>query len=328
MRTLVLGGTVFLGRHVAAEALRRGHDVTLFTRGLHGADLFPGATHLRGDRASDLSALATGEWDVVLDTSGRKAADVAASAQLLADRVQHYVFVSSVNAHPGWPEEPVDESSPTWQTDEDDYGPQKAAAERAVEAALPGRNALIRAGLIVGPHDNTWRLPWWIDRVARGGDVLAPGDPERTVQLIDARDLSAWMLDLGAQGTAGAFCATAPAGVTTMREVLEAAAATSGSDARLRWAPDDVLAAAGDLAPWTAIPLWIPEAQAPGTWRIGADKAAAAGLRPRPIADSVADTWAWIRGGGRDELTDWGQEARATGIPPERERELLAALAR
>jgi nucleoside-diphosphate-sugar epimerase len=327
MRILVLGGTVFLGRHVAAEALRRGHEVSLFTRGRHGADLFPEATHLRGDRAGDLGALEAGEWDIVIDTSGRRAADVAASAELLAGRAGHYGFVSSINAHPGWPEQIVDETSPTWQTDDEDYGAQKAASERAVEAAFPGRAALVRAGLIVGPHDTTWRLPWWVDRVAQGGDVLAPGDPERTVQLIDARDLAAWMLDLGEHGTAGAFCATAPAGETTMREVLEAAAAASGSDARLHWAPDAVLRESG-LEPWTAIPLRLPAAEYPGTWQVGAGAAAAAGLRRRPVADSVADTWAWIRDGGVGELSDWGQEARATGIPRERERELLARLSR
>jgi nucleoside-diphosphate-sugar epimerase len=325
MRTLVLGGTVFLGRHVAAEALRRGHEVTLFHRGRHGADLFPQATHLTGDRASDLSALERGEWDVVIDTSGRKAADVAASARLLADRAGHYVFVSSVNAHPDWPEQPVDESSRTWDTDDDEYGPQKAASERAVEAALPGRWNAIRAGLIVGPHDNTWRLPWWVERIGRGGDVLAPGDPDRHVQLIDARDLSAWMLHLGERGEPGAFCATAPPGVTTMRDVLDAAVAATGSGARLHWAPDALLAESG-LEPWTEIPLWIPEADGPGTWRVGTDRAQAAGLHARPIAKTIADTWAWIHDGGRDELTEWGEEARAKGIPPERERDLLARL--
>ena len=324
-RTLILGGTVFLGRHVAQEALTRGHEVSLFTRGKHGAELFPEATHLVGDRASDLSALEGGEWDVVVDTSGRRAADVDASARLLADRVGHYVFVSSVNAHPDWPERAVDASSRTWQTDDDEYGAQKAAAERAVEAAMPGRASAVRAGLIVGPHDNTWRLPWWVQRVAEGGDVLAPGDPERTVQLIDARDLAAWMLDLGERGTGGAFCATAPPGVTTMREVLEAAAAASGSEARLRWAPDALLRDSG-LEPWTEIPLWLPEDEFPATWQVGTGAAEAAGLALRPVHESVADVWAWVRDGGAAELHDWGQEARATGIPPERERELLARL--
>jgi nucleoside-diphosphate-sugar epimerase len=325
MRTLILGGTVFLGRHVAAEALARGHELTLFTRGKHGTGLFPEVTHLHGDRAADLSALETGEWDVVVDTSGRRAVDVAASAELLADRVGHYVFVSSVNAHPDWPEQLVDETARTWPSDEDDYGAQKAASERAVEAAMPGRATAVRAGLIVGPHDNTWRLPWWVQRVSEGGDVLAPGDPERTVQLIDARDLAAWMLDVGERGIGGAFCATAPPGRTTMREVLEAAADASGSDARLHWAPDALLRESG-LAPWTEIPLWLPEDEYPGTWRVGTAAAEAAGLRTRPIRETIADTWAWVRDGGAGELHDWGKEARATGIPPERERELLARL--
>ena len=179
MRTLVLGGTVFLGRHVAAEALARGHELTLFTRGLHGAELFPEAEHLRGDRSEDLSALRGREWDAVVDTSGYKPADVAASSELLADAAEHLVFVSSINAYPGWPAEAVAEDSPVWESDADDYGPAKAACERAAEAAMPGRVASVRAGLIVGPNDGVFRLPWWVRRIAHGGDVPAPGDPER-----------------------------------------------------------------------------------------------------------------------------------------------------
>jgi nucleoside-diphosphate-sugar epimerase len=325
VRTLVLGGTVFLGRHVAAEALARGHELTLFTRGRHGADLFPEATHLRGDRAGDLTALEQGEWDIVVDTSGRRSADVAASARLLADRAGHYVFVSSVNAHPDWPERPVDEESSTWQTGDDDYGAQKAAAERAAEAAMPGRVAAVRAGCIAGPHDNVFRLPWWVRRIAAGGDVLAPGDPAQPVQLVDARDLAAWMLDLGERRVGGAFCATAPAGPTTMGDVMEAAVRATGSGARLVWAPDALLAESG-LEPWVQVPLWLPAAEFPGTWRIGTARAEAAGLRFRPIAETVADVWAWLRDGGADELGEWGAENRATGIPPVRERELLARL--
>jgi 2'-hydroxyisoflavone reductase len=327
MRILVLGGTVFLGRHVAAEARSRGHELTLFTRGRHNPDLFPDATHLRGDRSSDLAALEDGEWDVVIDTSGYKGVDVAASARLLADRVGHYVFVSSVNAHPGWPNEPVDEDSPTWDADDnDEYGPQKAASERAVEAAMPGRAAIVRPGLIVGPYDDTMRLPWWVQRIAGGGDVLAPGDPERTVQLIDARDLAAWMLDLGEQRVAGAFCATAPADTTTFRAALEAAIAATGSDARLVWVPDAAVAEAG-IEPWSELPLWMPEADAPATWKIGTARAEAAGLRCRAIGETVADIWAWLREGGGTEAGDWHSDVRPVGLASERERELLAAYA-
>jgi len=288
MRTLILGGTVFLGRHVAAEALARGHELTLFTRGLHGGDLFQGharrrrkspeAEHLHGDRSKDLAALHGREWDVVVDTSGYRAEDVAASSALLGDA--HLVFVSSLNVYPGWPEEAVDEDSPVW-TEGDDYGQQKAASERAAEAALPGRVASIRAGLICGPHDNIFRLPWWVRRIAAGGRVPAPGEPGQPIQLIDARDLASWMLDLGERRVAGAFNGTAPAGSTTFGEVLDAAVSATGGGAELVWVPDERLQAAG-VEPWTELPLWLPEA---ATWTVGTDRAQAAGLRCRPIAE-------------------------------------------
>lgn len=320
MRILILGGTVFLGRHVAAAALERGHELTLFTRGRHGADLFPDAERLVGDRAGDLSALEGREWDVVVDTSGYEAEHVARSAALLGDA--HLVFVSSCNVYPAWPAEPVDEGSPVWE-DGDGYGPQKAASERAAEAALPGRVAAVRAGLICGPHDNVFRLPWWVRRIAAGGRVPAPGDPARTVQLIDARDLATWMLDLGERRVAGAFNGTAPPGRTTMGEVLEAAVSATGSGAELEWIPDERLQAAG-VEPWTELPLWLPAAEFPGTWAIGTERAQAAGLRCRPVAETVADVWAWLRGGGESELDEWRAEHRPPPMPPARERELLS----
>src|SRR3954467_13606962 len=224
MRLLVLGGTVFLGRHVTAEALRRGHEVTVFHRGRHGADLFGDAEHVLGDRASDLTPLRGRAWDAAVDTSGYEPADVARSSAL---DLGHLVFVSSCNVYPAWPAEPVDEDSPVWESDDDDYGPQKAASERAIEAAPPGRMATVRAGLICGPHDNVFRLPWWVRRIAAGGRVPAPGDPAQPVQLVDARDLAEWMLDLGEQRIAGAFNGTSPAGGQTMGEVLEAAVAAT-----------------------------------------------------------------------------------------------------
>ena len=183
-----------------------------------------------GDRA-DVTPLHGRTWDAAIDTSGYDPAHVAASAAL---DVGHYVFVSSCNAYPDWPEQPVDEDSPIWQ-DGEGYGPDKAAAERAV---LPA-GAVVRAGLIVGPHDNVFRLPWWVKRIAQGGTVPAPGDPERRMQVIDARDLAAFLLDLAEQRVAGAFNGTGPIGQTTMRELLEAA-----GDAELRWIPDEQLEAA------------------------------------------------------------------------------------
>jgi 2'-hydroxyisoflavone reductase len=317
VRTLILGGTVFLGRHVAAEALARGHELTVFTRGVHGR--IAGAEHLIGDRTGDLSALHGREWDVVVDTSGYEAQHVARSCATLAATGAHLVFVSSVNAYPAWPDEPVDEDSPVWLEGED-YGPQKATSERAAAAAMPGRVASVRAGLLCGPHDNVFRLPWWVRRIAAGGRVPAPGDPEHTVQLIDARDLAAWMLDLGEQRIAGAFNGTAPAGRTAMGDVLEAAVRASASGAELVWIPDERLLEAG-VEPWTELPLWLPAA---GTWQVGTDRAQAAGLRCRPVADTVADVWGWLRGGGEAELDAWRSEHRPRPMSSEREGELLA----
>jgi 2'-hydroxyisoflavone reductase len=316
VRTLILGGTVFLGRHVAAEALARGHELTVFTRGLHGA--LPDAEHVRGDRTGDLAALDGREWDVVIDTSGYEAEHVARSCAVLARSGAHLVFVSSCNVYPAWPDEPVDEDSPVWQSG-DDYGPQKAASERAAEAAMPGRVASVRAGLICGPNDNVFRLPWWVRRIARGGRVPGPGDPGRFVQLVDARDLAAWMLDLGERRLAGAFNGTAPAGRTTIGEVLEAAVTATGSRAELQWIPDERLLAAG-VEPWTELPLWLPAA---GTWEIGTERAQAAGLSCRPVADTVADVAAWLRDGGESELDDWRSEHRPRPMTAEREALLL-----
>src|SRR3954453_15427444 len=259
MRLLILGGTGFLGRHVATEALARGHDVTLFHRGRHGAELFPEAEHILGDRGGDLTALEGRRWDAAVDTSGYEPANVAASSALLAAAgVEHLAFVSTCNVYTAWPEQPVSEESPVW-TEGDDYGPNKAASERAAEAALPGRVAALRAGLLCGPHDNVFRLPWGVRRGPPGGGGPAPGDPDRHVQLIDARDLARWIVDLGERREAGTFNATAPPPRARMRDVLEAAACATGSDARLTWVPDDALVPAG-AGHWVELPLWIPEA--------------------------------------------------------------------
>jgi nucleoside-diphosphate-sugar epimerase len=321
MRLLILGGTIFLGRHVAAEALARGHAVTIFHRGRHGTGILPEAEHLFGDRTVDLSALDGRRWDAVIDTSGYQPGDVRASTERIAGAADHLGFVSTCSVYRAWPAEPVSESSAVWD-EGDDYGQAKAASERAAEAAMPGRVAHYRAGLLCGPDDNVFRLPWWVRRIARGGDVVAPGDPRRTVQLIDARDLASWFVDLAEQHRAGVFNATAPAGVTTMGDVLEAILAATGSGARLRWIPDESLVAAG-VEPWTELPLWAPERDMPGTWRVATARAHAAGLRCRPVADTVADVWAWLQAGGEHRMPAWGSDNRPAEMPPARERELL-----
>jgi len=322
MRLLVIGGTVFLGRAVAEAALARGHEVTLFHRGVHGADLFPEAEHLLGDRTRDLSPLEGREWGAVIDTCGFEPEHVGAAARLLAGAAGHYGFVSSGSAYRDWPDAAVDEASALHEGGEREYGPLKAACERAVEAAMPGRALLARAGVIAGPHENIGRLPWWLRRMAAGGEVAAPGPPEARLQLIDARDLAAWMLDMAEGARAGAYNAIAPPGSTVWGELLGAAREVTGGTARLRWV--DAARVEREVAePWDALPLW-PIPSLPGLYGMSGARAAAAGLAPRPLRDTVADTWAWLAPGAA--LSDWRSEVRASGLSGEAERRLLAAL--
>ena len=311
MKLLVLGGTVFLGRHVVNAALERGHEVTIYSRGLHG-EPHPGAEHVIGDRA-DVTPLKGRAWDAAIDTSGFEPDQVEASAAL---DLGHYVFVSSCNAYPDWPEKPVNEDSPTWQ-DGDGYGPGKAASERVAQAAMDGRFATVRAGLIVGPHDNIFRLPWWVRRIAAGGPVPAPGSPDRELQIIDARDLARFCLALAGQRIGGAFNGTGPIGQTTWGELLGAA-----GDAELVWIPDERLVAAG-VEPWTELPMWLPADAYPGTWRIGTAKAQQAGLTTRPVAETVQDIRTWLENGGEEAIGDYRAEHRPPKMSAEREAALL-----
>lgn len=297
MRLLILGGTVFVGRTVAAAALAAGADVTLFTRGRTHPDAVTGARRLTGDRAGDLAALEHGAWDVVVDTSGFVPRDVLASARLLAGRTERYVFVSSANVYPGWAKEVgITEASPVHECPADagpeagDYGELKAGCERAVREAVGAeRSLIVRAGTIVGPHENVGRLPAWIERARRGGPLVAPAPPDRPLQLLDARDLAAWMLEPGRTGTYNAVGPDA-----TFAELVDALAPE-----RVVWATDEQLLAGG-VEPWTELPFWLPEAEEPGAMRIDGR---AAGLATRPLAETVADTRRWLEAeGGRDEM--------------------------
>jgi nucleoside-diphosphate-sugar epimerase len=319
VRTLVIGGTVFLGRAVVEAALARGDDVTYFHRGHHGRGLHPDAREVLGDRADGVP---DGEFDTVIDTCGFDAETVGASARALADRAAHYTFVSSASVYRDWPDQPVDEDSPVFDGDEDAYGPAKAAAERAAEAAMPGRVLHVRAGLIVGPHENIGRLPRWLRRMEQGGDVLAPGPADAGVQWIDARDLAEWMLALGARGQAGVYNAVAPPGWASWGAVLQACRDAVNRSAALIWM-DGARVAAALEDPWTQLPIW----PAPGSdelYDVDTRRAEAAGLRIRPLAETVADTWAWLRDGG--ELSGWRDEVRGEGLDAARERALLDEL--
>lgn len=332
MDVLVIGGTVFLGRAMVDEALAAGHRVTVFNRGRSGSAP-AGVRRIRGDRtsAADLEQLRGLRFDLVIDTCGYVPADVAASAKLLADSCGHYVFVSSINAYPGWPSRPdfrergahdgdpdaTRADVPQSLSDSQAYGWLKVGCERAVERALGGqRSTALRAGAIVGPHDNAvGRLPWWLDRVARGGEVLVPGRPDAPVSLIDARDLAGFAL-LAAPGV---FDVPGPPGRDTRADLMAACTAATGSTATLTYVADEEWLTAQGVQFWTELPLWIPESEGPATFRCDAGAAERAGLRWRPLADTVADTWAWQR------HTPWQPSDLALGLAPEREQALLAA---
>ncbi len=328
MRILVLGGTVFLSRTVAATAVAAGHDVTTFSRGVTGTPV-AGARVVHGDRndAGALAQLPEGRWDLVFDT-GYTPHTVRTSAQVLEPVTDHYCFVSSINAFPGWPEQadyraggvfdgdPDATGLPDGLPEEHAYGWQKVAAERVVLRAFgPDRCSVLRAGLIVGPEDGSGRLPWWIDRMSRGGDVLAPGVPQAPVRVIDARDLAAFAL-LRRPGT---FEVTGPVGQITREGLLSAAAAVTGGDARVHWVPDDALQ--GKVEGWTELPLWSPAAEAPGLFAHDTSPAEAVGLTCRPVIDTVADTWEWMG----TIAQGWTPSVRTPGLDPAKEQQLLRA---
>lgn len=325
MRLLVLGGTRFVGRHLVAAALERGHRVSLFHRGRSGADLFPEAEHLLGDREGDLSALEGGRWDAVLDVSGYLPRVVRRSAERLAGAAERYLFVSSVSAYAPGPG-PLDEDSPlatmedeaTEQITPRTYGPLKVLCEREVEEAFPGRALVVRPGMIVGPLDYTDRFPYWVRRAAEGGEVLAPGRPERPVQLIDARDLGAWMVRLVEDGATGAYSATGPEHPLTMRGMLEACREGTGGDARFTWADDGFLLREG-VEPQD-LPFWFPERdpQLQGVFEVSNRRALAAGLTLRPLSETVRNTLAWDR-------SRPAEERGKAGLSRAREAELLEA---
>jgi len=322
VRLLVLGGTVFVGRHVVEAALSRGHEVTLFNRGRQHAHLFPELEKLRGDRDGNLSALRGRRFDAVVDPSGYTPQQMRATVAALEGAIDHYTFISSVSVYREFPPgRPFDEAAPLGEGHEG-YGPLKARSEEALEAALAGRLARVRPGLVVGPHDPTDRFTYWPRRVARGGGVLAPGRPERPIQFIDGRDLAEWCVWLAETRHAGVFNATGPAKTLTMGRLLEECRAVAANEARLTWVSDEELLAA-DVKPWTELPLWLPEHDLRFGGMLLADnrRAITAGLRFRPLAETIRDTLEWDREEGAQPTE---RPIRVTPILPEREVDLLA----
>jgi 2'-hydroxyisoflavone reductase len=322
MKLLILGGTRFLGRHLVDAALAGDHEVTLFNRGNHPPAL-TGVETIRGDRNTDLVKLKGRRWDAVVDTCGFLPSTVRASAGALSDSADRYVFISSLSVYADVSEPGAVESAPvaaltpeqlekaeaidsTGQVSAVNYGELygglKALCERAAEEALPGRVLNIRPGLIVGAHDYTDRFTYWVVRVARGGEVLAPGRPQRHVQFIDARDLAGWTVRMAERGETGVFNATGSPGELTMAGVLEECQAVSGSDASLTWVSEEFLARE-KVAAWSEMPLWLPEDYPPfkGFMFVNCDKAVNSGLSFRPLSETIRDTLSWREKHSPDE---------------------------
>ncbi|MFD5451301.1 SDR family oxidoreductase [Streptomyces sp. NPDC003470] len=329
MRLLVLGGTEFVGRAVVEAALGRGWEVTVFHRGRHAAP--PGVRSLHGDRTAPdgLAALAEGTWDAVVDTWSAAPRAVRDAARLLAGRAGRYVYVSSCSVYAWAPPAGYAEDAPLVEgaaadAGQRDYALDKRGAELAVlDAFGVDRSVLVRSGLILGPYENIGRLPWWLDRVARGGPVLAPGPRDLPLQYVDVRDLAAWALGAVERELGGPYNLASAPGHTTTGDLLDACVRVTGGAAELRWtAPDTVLGAG--VRPWTQLPVWVP----PGSdlhdalHTADVSRALATGLRCRPVAETVSDTWAWLRDiGGTAPLRP---DRPPVGLDPETEAKVLA----
>jgi len=267
VRLLVLGGTHHVGRAAVEAGVARGDEVTIVNRGLSPNPSSRGARALRADRTrpGDLAAALVddGPWDVVLDTWGGAPNVVQESARVLHGRAQRYGYVSSISVYQGPLPLGLDESSPTVaaapdSADSHDYAAAKRGAELAVLGSWgPLQTLVARPGLIVGPYEVTGRLPWWLRRLDAGGWVLAPGPPDRRLQLIDGRDLARWMLHAAHRGLAGTFNTVSGPGHATMGSFLDAGLNATRSDAQLCWITPQEVQSVG-LKPWTELPIWLP----------------------------------------------------------------------
>ncbi len=333
-KLLILGGTRFLGPAAVRIALKRGYKITLFNRGKSNPDLFKGKVeHLRGDRdTGDLKALEGRKWDLVIDTSGYVPEHVKQSAELLAPSVGQYVFISTLSVYQQAFGEQVTEESPVIEIEAEQakkitkikdvfkemraYGPLKALCEQAAEKAMPGRVTTIRPGVIVGRDDPTDRFLYWAIRVAQGGEVLCPGNPDAPVQFTDVRDIAKFALNFGAARTSGIFNAQGFDGIVTMQEWLHGCKIVLGAKASFTWLPDDFLLEQ-KVRPFVELPFWLPKKY---NMVFDNQKGIAAGMKFRPIGESIQEAVAWHRE-VRDDSYRWG----TYGMQAEREKEILKA---
>ena len=334
MKLLILGGTRFLGRYLTESALVQHHEVTLFNRGNYPG--LAGVESIHGDRHTELHNLQGRQWDAVVDTSGHLPRAVGDAAEVLSKEVERYVFISSQNAYRDVSVPGIEETYPLRTLTSEQleranaidtsgqpsyaelYGGLKALCEQAAELAMPGRVLIIRPGLIVGPGDYTDRFTYWPVRVARGGEVLAPGRPDRFIQFIDVRDLAEWTISMIKRGASGAYNAHGLPNSLTMQQLLDECKSVTESDAQFTWISEEFLLQE-NVAAWSELPLWLPEEAAPhlkGFMFISPDKAINAGLNFRPLRDTIRDTLTWHE-------TNRANEDLNAGLDRDKERALL-----
>lgn len=326
---LMLGGTGFLGPQTVEAAVRRGHKVTLFNRGKTRPGLFPDLETLHGDRDKDeLKALEGRKWDAVVDTSANVPRWVKKAAAVLGANIGHYLYVSSISAYADLSKPGTDESAPLASIDDPtsekidgrSYGALKALSEKAAETSMPGKVAVVRPGLIVGPDDPTDRFTYWPVRVAAGGEVLAPGSPDEPIQLIDVRDLGEFLVRLIEDRTTGVFNAVGPETPLTIGRTLEACKQAAKSRATFTWVDAGFLREQG-VRPWIDMPAWVPsDGESAGLERINNARAIKAGLSFRPIAETAGATLDWFR-----TLPDDRRATMRAGLSRDREAKVLAA---
>ena len=310
MRLLILGGTGFIGPHQVRYALARGHHVTIFNRGRQ-TEVWPGPVEeLLGDRNGDLKSLEGRDWDVCIDNPTTLPVWVRDAARVLKGHVGQCIFISTISVYAA-NDKPADETAPlvgykggdamaettkSLNADPQLYGPLKAMSEREAQIQYgEAATTIIRPGLIVGPHDTTDRFTYWPVRLARGGEILAPGDGSDPVQFIDARDLAEWTIRVAEQRTTGVFNASGPADPITMQQMLAGIAQGVHADPRLVWATTDFLKA-NKVSAWRDMPVWMPgEGETLGFHRRDIRRAIAEGLTYRPLPLTAADTLDWFR---------------------------------
>ncbi|NRA63952.1 MAG: NAD-dependent epimerase/dehydratase family protein [Pseudobacteriovorax sp.] len=328
MKILVIGGTQFLGRHIVAECLEQGINVTLLNRGLSSPDLFPKLPRLIGDRNDTEhlhKASLSDNWDAVIDCCGYFPGSVEKSA--CAFQASHYIFISSVSVYDDFNCEAITETSPTCSTSDaaslnhntaETYGMRKKACEDVVQKIFQKQATVIRPGLIVGPNDPTWRFPYWVDRIGKGGKVLAPGHPKDQVQFIDVRDLAKWILEVASRQILGTYNAVGPYEPLTWGQLLDGIQHTLDNPCKITWVEESALLAKS-ITPWTDLPLWVPQTSR-GIHRVDGSKARQRGLTSRAITDTIQATWQSIR--SQDIL-----KSEDFGLTLEKEKSLLSTLA-